>query len=388
MKKPRLLVVRPDFNPPGGGSLVAAFGVQALCEEYEVELLTWEPIDFGKIDRFFGTRLSETKFVTHGFSALVRRIVALDPDPYTSQPVGFLVRRTKKMHAQYDFVLSFCDEMDLGGVGLQYIYYPRFGRLYGEMTGAHSRWTKLRVHYRPFQLISNFSFERMKPNVTLVVSDWTGEHTRQIYSIPTKTVYPPVVANFPYVPWEARENGFVCIGRISGEKRFENSIAIVRELRTRGHAVHLHIVGTHGPAHMESYYRRICRLVEQHSDWVSLHENLSRVELYEMIAAHRYGIHSMTDEHFGLAPAEMVRGGCIVFVPNNGGQVEIVGRDERLIYNSIDDAVEKITHILESADMQSELQSKLLTRAELFSVERFMNEIQEIVAHSLCNKEL
>jgi glycosyltransferase involved in cell wall biosynthesis len=380
MKKPRILIVQPDFNPPGGSASVAAFGVQALRDDYEIELMSWEPINFAEIDRFYGSRLTETRFVTYGFAALLRRLVSLDPDPYSLQRVGFLVRRTRKMRAQYDFVASFCDEMDLGGVGLQYIHYPWLERLYQECNGHSPRWTKLRVRYRPFQLISNYSFERMKQNVTLVNSDWTGKRTRNRYGIPTRTVYPPVTGDFLPVPWDGRENGFVCIGRISGEKRLQNNIQIVQGLRARGHAVHLHIVGTHGPAHTESYYRLISGLVEQHSDWVSLHENISRVALHEIVAAHRYGIHGKPDEHFGLAPAEMVRGGCIVFVPNDGGQVEIVGHDERLVYGSIDDAVEKISSVLENDRLQRELQVKLNARAELFSAERFMKEIREIFA--------
>ena len=60
------------------------------------------------------------------------------------------------------------------------------------------------------------------------------------------------------------------------------------------------------------------------------------------MATHRYGIHGMREEHFGMAPAEMARAGCIVWVPRGGGQMEIVGREPVLMYDSEDDAVEKI----------------------------------------------
>ena len=48
------------------------------------------------------------------------------------------------------------------------------------------------------------------------------------------------------------------------------------------------------------------------------------------MASHRYGIHGMREEHFGMAPAEMVRAGVIVWVPRGGGQMEIVGREPAL----------------------------------------------------------
>ena len=54
----------------------------------------------------------------------------------------------------------------------------------------------------------------------------------------------------------------------------------------------------------------------------------------------------MREEHFGMAPAEMARAGCIVWVPRGGGQMEIVGREPALMYESDDEAVEKISATL------------------------------------------
>jgi hypothetical protein len=42
----------------------------------------------------------------------------------------------------------------------------------------------------------------------------------------------------------------------------------------------------------------------------------------------------MPIEPFGMAPAEMAAAGCIVFVPNDGGQIEIVNGDPRLVYHA------------------------------------------------------
>ena len=67
----------------------------------------------------------------------------------------------------------------------------------------------------------DFSFERMKQTVTLVNSNWTGCRVREIYGMPARTVYPPVPGTFPDIPWERREDGFVCIGRFDPGKRLE-----------------------------------------------------------------------------------------------------------------------------------------------------------------------
>ena len=129
------------------------------------------------------------------------------------------------------------------------------------------------------------------------------------------------------------------------------------------------------------YYRRIVRRIRAAGDWIQLHEDLSRAELDALIGRVRYGIHGMREEHFGMAPAEMVRAGCIVWVPDGGGQVEIVG-DARLTYGSIEEGVAKITRTLGDADEQARLRAHLATRASLFSTERFMQQVRAAVAEA------
>jgi len=72
-----------------------------------------------------------------------------------------------------------------------------------------------------------------------------------------------------------------------------------------------------------------------------------------------------------------------VFVPNDGGQVEIVDADPRLIYETVDDAVASITSIMKDPAEQRAVREMLRVRARAFSVERFMSNFQEIVEQAL-----
>src|SRR5262249_38798550 len=155
--------------------------------------------------------------------------------------------------------------------------------------------------------------------------------------------------DFPAIPWQDREDGFVCIGRISPEKELEKIIAILAAVRGRGQKVHLHIIGS---PDNPRYYRRILRLVRANASWVFLNEGLSRDQLVRLISVHRYGIHGMREEHFGMAVAEMVRAGCIVFVPRGGGQVEIVRGEDRLLYKTPAEAITKIGRVMDNVDEQ------------------------------------
>jgi glycosyltransferase involved in cell wall biosynthesis len=87
----------------------------------------------------------------------------------------------------------------------------------------------------------------------------------------------------------------------------------------------------------------------------------------------------MDNEPFGLAVAEMVRGGCIVFVPRNGGPMEIVGEDSRLLYATTEEAVRKILYVMKSSDEQVSIRTFLGLRNEMFFPENFISNIQEII---------
>ena len=114
--------------------------------------------------------------------------------------------------------------------------------------------------------------------------------------------------------------------------------------------------------------------------WIEFRQDLSRDEVRQLMARHRYGIHGMREEHFGMAPAELVRAGQIVWVPRGGGQMEIVGEEPALMYDTDDDAVEKILAVMASAAEQTRLRDLLEQRGQLFSTDRFVNEVREIVA--------
>ena len=79
-----------------------------------------------------------------------------------------------------------------------------------------------------------------------------------------------------------------------------------------------------------------------------------------------------------MAPAEMVRAGCIVWVPNGGGQVEIVA-DARLTYDSVEDAIAKIVRTLREPGQEAALRAHLAARAPLFSPEQFMRGVRAAV---------
>jgi glycosyltransferase involved in cell wall biosynthesis len=298
-----------------------------------------------------------------------------------------LSRIARRIGARCDVVIGVNCEADLGPRGIQYVHFPRYEdpRLRGERfprdPGAlkwyHRSAALMRLYFRACAVASGYSMERMQRNLTLVNSNWTGGYFRKVHGSDPVTVYPPVCNDFPDVAWAQRESGFVCVGRISPEKRLEMIVGILAAVRQRGHDVRLHIAGVHDDK--QAYFDSIQALQARHADWITLHIDLARSALATLLAQQRYGIHGMQGEHFGMAVAEMVNAGCIVFVPNEGGQVEIIGDEANLIYRDPDDAVDKIDALLRDPLRQDAARAHLAQRRNLFSSEAFTHEIRAIV---------
>ncbi len=375
----RVLLVQPSMQPPGGGNGVAAWVLQALVSEHRVTVLSWRPVEIEPINRFFGTHLRSSDFDTIVVPHAWRVIPDHLPVPATLVKLSLLMRYTRKVSVGFDVLFGVFNETDYGRKGIQYIHYPTYLRPRPEvdMRWYHQPQAGLNVYYALADRIADFSLARMKQNVSLVNSDWTGGHVDRFLGVKTRTLYPPVADPGPGAPWEERRGGFLSIGRISPEKEYERVMTILSRVRERAPDVTLTIVGT-CDRHSRRYRDRLFDLARSLGQWIEFRQNVSRDEMRRLMATHRYGIHGMREEHFGMAPAELARAGCIVWVPAGGGQMEIVGREPALMYDSEDDAVAKIVRTLEDPAEQQRLRTAL-TATERFSTANFVRQVRELV---------
>ncbi len=369
--------------------------MQALKVDFDLTILTWESIDCEALNRFQGTSIKDSDITVLKPNPIMRAILNLDRDHGTIQPVAYLMRMTHTIRKNYDLVIaSGTEEMDLGGPGLVYVHFPhlaRFWSTYHDCEGL-PLWSKLlaiaRGETRPWMILAGYSVQRLKEATLLVNSDWTGDKVRRSYNLSATTLYPPATASSNCREWDKRENGVLCIGRLTPAKRMDAVISILAYVREQQLDLKLHLVGPRA-AHPDyrAYDRRLHGLVNTNREWVSLHENVTRDELFELMGRMRYGIHANRDEHFGIAPAEMMASGCIVFVHNSGGQVEIVGRDPRLCYDNDKDAVTKIARVAGSAALQTSILASLATRQNIFRPEQFMRGLRTIVDRMMTGPE-
>jgi len=88
----RVLLVQPSMQPPGGGNGVAAWVLQALVPDQRVTVLSWNPVDIEPINRFFGTHLQRSDFVTIEVPRSWRLIADHLPTPSTLIKMSLLMR--------------------------------------------------------------------------------------------------------------------------------------------------------------------------------------------------------------------------------------------------------------------------------------------------------
>lgn len=375
-----MAIVHPQILR-GGGEAVWAWTIEALKNECNLTLITVDSVDLNEINSFYSTHLRPRDF-------RLWRVV-----PFLSKIPGlYLLRRhivmryCKAWSARFDLFFSTQNEMDFGVSGIQYIHFPVHAEdLLRCLDQMPRHWfyqdTWPRQLYKGLLMkLSAYSEEGVRGNLTLTNSSWTAAHIRNAYNLDSLVIYPPVLDDFPTIPWLARENGFVYVGRISPEKEIEKIIAIIREVRRHQPDLHLHLVG---PIEDKCYAERIKNL-DGNSEWFTLEGAVDRAILRTLIAKHRFGIHGMSGEHFGIAVAEMAKASCLVFAPDMGGPAEIIG-DQRLLYDSSQDAVQKIVQMLSSPDLQNHVSKKIIEATRKFSVEHFIKSIREVVAGFLAS---
>jgi glycosyltransferase involved in cell wall biosynthesis len=372
---PRILFLCHNLRPLGGGEAVAAWMLQALATAYDVAILTWEPPDFTALDRKFGTSLAGRPFEVRTPPRLASRLVSLIPDDSLHQRANYLVRLAKQQRREFAAVVACTFESEVGEPAICYIHYPYLARKSSIWTVAGDAPPVARLRgllagrTRPWMLVSGYSFARLQSNLTLTNSQWTRGEIARLSGMASEVLYPPAAGDFIDTPWDERRDAFASMGRLVSIKRQDLLIETLALVRREWPRLELHICGSGAPS---PYLRRVEELAARHGPWVHIHRDLPRKDWIGLLSRCRYGIHACIDEHFGMAPAEMARAGCIPFVHASGGQVEIAEGDERLCFTTAADAVAKILAVMRDAGLQQALRSEVYRGSERFAPAAFI----------------
>ncbi len=351
MKK--ALVIHGNIYEFGGAEATAVKNVKILEElNFEVTVLhAGGALDVERVRQRMGITLDpqRVRFVQAPlfarFPSLLRGRLLLE--------YAIVVRAAKSLAPKADLVVGTYGETPVEARRLlQSIHIPIFffdgeslRYLAGRKLGPLQHATRA-AYVIASRLIAGWSRRAAERGVMLVNSNWTArQYLRHYPTARVKTLYHGATTEIDsrdprYLPHAERAQGIVILGRVVPFKRIEAGVAIVDRLREIGHDVALTIVGG-GDG---DYADKVRALIADrpHATW---RRDMPRAELERFISTQRWGLHCAQFEHYGLAPLELERLGCVTFVHDSGGQVEIV-QDETQRYQDIDDAVRKMDRVM------------------------------------------
>lgn len=362
-----IAIFYPNFGG-GGAESVCLWMLEALKHNYNLTLFTFSEIDLGILNSMYATQLDQSDVQIRSlFNQSLRKpteFLRANSPQIRMLFFHLLIRFVKKYCHDYDLVISAYNATDLGKQGIQYIHW----------TGVIDEADRI------YKKISSFSDESIKSNISLANSGFVAQRFKQMYGADAQVVYPPVVTEFPNIPWEEKENAFICSGRLTKPKQPHQVIEILRQVRAQGFDLKLYLTGGGGGSYAWGYQRFLRKKIAENSSWVTLYQDLSFQDYVKVVARCRYGLH-FKQEPFGISIAEMLKAGAIPFVKNKGGQIEIVGSEnEDLLFGNQEEAVKKVVSLLKNPDRLQELRGILDERKQLFSTSRFMSEIDREVS--------
>jgi len=376
------VAVWQPFFLGGGAEAVALWILEALQDDYQVTLHTISPVDFSWLNAMYNTHLSPEKIKTRTYLPTYLKDAAYfimsNHDMLRTSLVYLTIKGFKAESNQYDAVFSAFNGLDMGCRGIQYLHWVHV---------VEQFYKKADPWYKALMRWVDFSHDRLRQNLSIANSGYTARRVKEVYGIDAKVVLPPVVTQIDALPWEQKENAFLCSGRLVKAKEPHRVIRILKSVRDQGFDIKLHITGGGGGAYERSYQNKLRKLIQQNSDWVILHQDLPYADYLKIAARCRYGLH-FKPEPFGISVAEMLKADIIPFVKGKGGQIEIVGvENSELLFTEEEEATQKIIKVLSDDLLRQRLSDTLSERKALFTTERFIEEIKMVTQEFLENTQ-
>jgi glycosyltransferase involved in cell wall biosynthesis len=378
-QKKRVLVGHPYWGR-GGAEVATMWILEALCHEFELEVVTRGGWDLDDLNFCAGTQVPQSG---------LRRVWV---------PLKLLLKQTKggavwdglfrsycrRIAPRYDLCITASRVIDWGVPAIHFLSDVAWNRDLQSRFCAAER-TRSRSRSREAlasvgrRLAGSSGRDPADHDLFVANSQWTAAVSKPYCRRAPAVVYPAVPTGSGWAPWEGRRNSFLYLGRIAPEKQIEQVIQILEGVRALGHTISLHVIGHFDRTPYASGVQTLCN---SRASWICLHGAAFGSRKDTLLRQCRFGISTCSREAFGIATAEMMQSGIPTFVPSSGALPEVVQREE-LIYRDISEAIIKIDTLLKSTALQTELHRAVMSRASAFSPEVFCSSVSALVANEL-----
>lgn len=367
----RILIAHPHWGR-GGAEIGAMLIIQTLTKHHDVYHITRSGWDLQELNKLAGTILksNELKVIYPPFKKLFE--CSLGGAIWHA----LFLRYCRHIGKQYDICITASRTIGWGRPAVHFlsdvVWNDQLEQRLGENIPHKGVFQKVLFHMG--RLIAGKARYELNPaDVFVANSHWTAEQSAAYTTTTPIVIYPAVTTTFDFVPWEDRSNRFVSIGRISPEKRLEDTIAILEGVRERGFEVGLTIYGVFDQGSYSQFIFQLC----QERDWIDTPGAIYGEHKMKALPVFKHGINTCGREAFGISTAEMMQAGIVPFVPDQGAQKELV-QDNRLVFTNRQDAVDKIVNLLSDFEMQGACWRQLSKQKDRFSSSAYNTAVLEL----------
>ncbi|XP_049400260.1 GDP-Man:Man(3)GlcNAc(2)-PP-Dol alpha-1,2-mannosyltransferase [Solanum stenotomum] len=233
-------------------------------------------------------------------------------------------------------------------------------------------------------------------HLAMVNSSWTQSHIENLWGIPARIrrVYPPCdTSGLQVLPLEKsmKPPKIVSVAQFRPEKahplQLEAFAVAIKKLDQDLPRPKIQLVGS---CRNEADEKRLQNLKDlaiklNVDDHVEFHKNVLYSDLVRLLGGAVAGIHSMTDEHFGISVVEYMAAGAIPIAHNSAGpRMDIVlpedGKQTGFLAESVEEFAEAIIEVIKMPETERlEMAAAARKRASMFSEQRFYEDFKAAV---------
>lgn len=200
----------------------------------------------------------------------------------------------------------------------------------------------------------------------LVLSNFIRSLYKRAYNMDYTVLHPPVYQDDLKALKVKDTKTIICLGRIDEQKNYP----IVVKLAERYPDLQFHIIGGYSPNRPNQRVYKLLSKASRRLTNLKVEINAPRERIVEVLASNQFLLHTMKDEHFGIAIVEALRCGMTPIVAKNSGPDEIINYGNYgHHYDSFLDLIFNFKKYLVPID-----QDRLIERARAFDLHKFRAE--------------
>lgn len=357
----------------GGGQKFNCKIAEYLSKKHDVDILTLFPADKKRIEKFYSVDFSKVKEMRY----LCKKKIL---DPSLLMLLSF--RRVSRIAKEYDLFFN-ADAIESVKPNAKYniMYCHFFGLKWPKPAKNFIEFMKLTATLLIKTIFRNYAGQY---DAVYCNSLYTKGWLKKIWKVDARVIYPPI--DIPKKKGR-KENIMLSLGRLTPDKNYEFTIECFKELYDSGiKNYECWICGSEPP---KDYYEKLRNLARGYPIKIAvnptgreLKEAYSKSKIF--IQAKGLGIdekrYPASMEHFGMTPVEAMAYGAVPILLNKGGYKESVENGKSgFLFNTRDEAIEKIKLLVENEKLWSKMSRKARERAKNFSLERMQKEIDAAI---------